>query len=375
MDWNYHQPVKIAFGNGVINTLGEVLDKYQIQRAFLVTGGHLVKDGTVTRIEEITQGRIVDVFSDISPNPDVVEVDQCAAQIRKQKVDGVIAIGGGSVLDLAKAAAAVAGTTDSIRAYHGTGKILDKISIPLIAIPTTAGTGSEVTSVSVLTDRSAGKKMPVASDALYPKYALVDPELTKSMPKSVTAQTGIDALSHAIEAYWSKGHQPITDALAIAAAKQIFENLLLAYKEPDNETARENMCEASLLAGLAFNIAKTTGSHACSFPLTNIYDIPHGEACALTLDYFLRINARQEQDGRLKDLAKVLGYEDGEQLADAILDLKKQLHLRIGLAEFQLTREQIEELVQKSHHPNLLNNPVKITDSILWGMYEELAQR
>lgn len=218
-------------------------------------------------------------------------------------------------MDCAKAAASVALTPDSIRKYHGTEVAMPQEHLPLIAIPTTAG-------------------------------------------------TGIDVLSHAIEGYWSKGHQPICDVLAMHAADLVFKYLYRAYENPGDEEAREKMCEASLIAGLAFTLPKTTSSHACSFPLTNIYHIPHGEACGLTLDYFMRINAKGEGKERIQEFAEKLGFKDAEEMADAVFELKKKMGLRCDLKDLELDDEQIAELVRISRHPNLYNNPVEITEVI-----------
>ena len=245
--------------------------------------------------------------------------------------------------------------------------------LPLIAIPTTAGTGSEVTCVSVLSDHELGKKGPIVSNAFYPALALVDPELTYTLPPYMTASTGIDVLCHAVEGFWSKGHQPICDALALHASKIVFQYLRTACKEPENKEARAKMAEASVIAGLAFTLPKTTSSHACSFPLTNLFHIPHGEACGLTLDYFARVNADAEpKDGRIHTFARELGFQDMYDMADAIAQLKKDLGLRMDLKEFHLTDEQVAELVKTSHHPNMLNNPVDITDEILDKMYQSM---
>lgn len=201
-----------------------------------------------------SEGMLVASFGDISPNPDVTEVDACADIIRKNNIKFVVVVGGGSPMDCAKAAASVALTNDSIRKYHGTGVSLPEEHLQLIAIPTTAGTGSEVTCVSVLSDHANGKKAPIVSNGFYPVDTIIDLELT-SMPSAVTAGTGIDVLSHAIEGYWSKGHQPICDTLAIHAADLVFKYLFRAYENPNDEEAREKMCEASVIAGLAFTLS------------------------------------------------------------------------------------------------------------------------
>ena len=244
--------------------------------------------------------------------------------------------------------------------------------LPIIAVPTTAGTGSEVTCVSVLTNRALGKKAPIVSDGFFPSVAIIDPELTYSVPPHVTASTGMDVLSQAIEGYWSKGHQPICDACAIHAAPLVFKYLPIAVAEPDNAEARQKMCEASVIAGLAFTLPKTTSSHACSFPLTNIHGIPHGEACGLTLDWFARIN-KDAQHGRVQEFARAIGFENVDAMADAIHELKVKVGLRTGLKDLNLNAEQIADLVRISRHPNLYNNPVEITDEMLQDMYEHLA--
>lgn len=371
MNWDYIQPVKIRFGNGRVSELKDLAKQLGCKNGLLVSDSFFLTNGLADKILVEGEGTLVKVFGDVSPNPDVTEVDACAKIIREHEIDFVVALGGGSALDCAKAAASICLTEDSIRKYHGTGEAMPQEHLPFIAVPTTAGTGSEVTCVSVLTDHANGKKSPIVSDGFFPNYAIIDPELTYSMPPKVTAGTGIDVLSHALEGYWSKGHQPICDACAYHAADLVFKYLYKAYENPTDATAREKMAEASLVAGLAFTLPKTTASHACSFPLTNLHHIPHGEACGLTLDYFARIN-KDVDGGRLGELARKLGFGDVDDLADAIYDLKEKLGLRNDLKDLHLTDEQVDELVTISRHPNLYNNPVDITDEMLRDMYESM---
>ncbi|MEE3450728.1 MAG: iron-containing alcohol dehydrogenase family protein [Acutalibacteraceae bacterium] len=365
MSWYYKQPVEIIFGAGEMMSLPERIS--DSKNILIVTNSFFLDNENVN---EIVRKLNAKVFTDVSENPDVAEVNRCSRFIRETESDVIVAIGGGSVIDLAKAASVM---EENICIYHGTGKaIAANTKARLIAVPTTAGTGSEVTNVSVLSDRKTGKKCPIVSDSFYPDLAVIDPMLTITMPPFVTASTGIDVLCHAIEGYWSKGHQPVCDELAVCAAGKVFNWLKTAYEQPDSLEARVNMAEASLFAGLAFSLPKTTSSHACSFPLTSIYGIPHGEACGLTLDYFVRINSG---DNRVIALAERLGFDSVQSLADCIFDLKKQLRLRIGLADLSLSDDQITELVIKSHHPNLLNNPIEITDEILYSIYNDLRKR
>lgn len=371
MNWDYLQPVKIHFGKGRVKEIKEIARELGCERGLLVAGPFFFKSGLAEKVIKESEGMIVASFGDVSPNPDVVEVDACAEVIRQKNIGFVVALGGGSPMDCAKAAASVALTSDSIRKYHGTGVAMPEKHLPLIAVPTTAGTGSEVTCVAVLSDHELGKKGPIVSNGFYPSIAMIDPELTYTLPPRITASTGIDVLCHALEGFWSKGHQPVCDALALHACEIVFKYLRRAYKDPQDKEARAKMAEASVIAGLAFTLPKTTSSHACSFPLTNLYHIPHGEACGLTLDCFARINAEVE-NGRVHEFARKLGFADTYALADAIHELKVDLGLRLDLKDFNLTDEQVAELVKTSHHPNMLNNPVEITDEILNEMYQSM---
>ena len=283
-----------------------------------------------------------------------------------------MALGGGSTMDCAKAAAAICGTQDSIRAYHTGGKALDpQKGIDLIAIPTTAGTGSEVTWVAVLSDEEKNIKAPLGNLMLLPKIALIDYTLTMDIPSAVTASTGVDVLAHALEGFWSKDHQPICDMTAMEAARLVFEYLPRAFENGHDAQAREMMSLASLLAGIGFGHPKTTGPHACSFPLTNRYHVPHGEACAFTLDSFCRINAHGE-NGRIDKIARYCGFEDAMALADGIAALKKKIRMRTTLRGLNIPECDIAELARLSMHPNMLNNPVPMRVEDVEAMYKEL---
>lgn len=372
MKWDYEQPVAIHFGVGKVHEIAEIAHRMGTKNGVVVADRFFVTNGTLDDIIASGEGTLIAAFSDFSSNPDVTEVDACAAALRDNHAEFVVALGGGSSLDVAKAAATICLTEDSIADYHGTGKPMPLQHLPIIAVPTTAGTGSEVTCVAVLSDRAKGKKAPIVSDGFYPTCAIIDPELTYSVPPHVTASTGMDVLSQAIEGYWSKGHQPICDACAVHAARLAFKYLPRAVADGGDVEARERMCEASVIAGLAFTLPKTTSSHACSFPLTNLLGIPHGEACGLTLDWFVRINA-DAQNGRVRELSRLLGFDDPDALADAIDSLKRCIGLRTGLKDMHLDDARIADLVRISRHPNLYNNPIDITDDMLETMYRHLA--
>lgn len=372
--WCYKQPVTIYFGNGEIAKFADIIAKQGVTRGILVCDPFLSKNGFAKKLMESSRGMLVDIFDDVRPNPTVKNVDDCADLIRSRSADFVVALGGGSSMDCAKAAASVAVGDKSIVCYHATGVPLPEEHLPLVAIPTTAGTGAEVTCSAVLTNEEKGFKAPVISDNFYPCVAIVDPELTYTVPRKVTVGTGLDVLAHAIEGYLSINHQPVCDAVAVHATRLVFEYLEAACAEEIDKVAKEKMAEASVMAGMAFSIPKTGASHACSFILTNQYGIPHGEACGLTLDYFVRINAEAE-DGRMHRFARLVGFDDCYKMCDAIADLKKRIGARVDLKDLALTPEDIENLVQGSHHPNMNNSPVTITDEMLRRMYTEFVGR
>ena len=369
--WEYKQPVRIVFGNGKINNFNELVTSLNFKRGVLVCDSFLAKCGLADRIVNQSNGLIVSVYDETRPNPTVQNVDACANLLREQKADFVVALGGGSSMDCAKSAASMALLSGSITEYHATGVALPPQHLPLIAIPTTAGTGAEVTCSSVLTNEEKGVKAPIISDNFYPILAIIDPELTYTVPRSVAVGTGLDVLSHAVEGYLSVNHQPICDALAVHAARLVMENLEAACAEPFDPIAKEKLAEASVIAGMAFSIPKTGASHACSFILTNKYKIPHGEACGLTLDYFIRINADAE-NGRMHRFAQLLGYKDCYDFCDQIAMLKKRLGARVDLRDLHLNQDDLNALVVGSRHPNMNNSPVYITDDMLRTMYTEM---
>lgn len=373
MTWDFSMPVKIHFGCGKTREIGRIIDQIGGKRGVLVLSKTLKNNGTGEKIKEYCDGRIVADFCDIRPNPTTDNVNECVRVLRETGADFAVALGGGSPMDCCKAACAIAKGEDVIESYHTMGKpVSADDAIPMIAVPTTFGTGSEITNISVLTDVKKGIKTPMNDPAMYPKAAVVDPELTLSVPPKVTASTGLDVLAHAVESYWSVLHQPICESCSLHAARLVFRWLYKAYIEPDNITAREKMAEASIIAGVAFSNPRTTGSHACSFPLTNLYGVPHGEACAMTLDYFIRLNAKGD-DGRIECFARDCGFADAYAMADEVTELKRKMGMAMTLSQIGVkAEEEIEELTRLSMHPLLKNNPVKLDFDDIKKMYEAI---
>lgn len=375
MNWEFNLPVKLAFGNNRHEQIFDYICEIGGEVGVLVCSRSFAGNGLADKLVKLSGGKIKAVFSDIRPNPTTDNVNACVDVMRSIGADFAVALGGGSPMDCCKAACAIAKGDDKIEAYHSGGKAISADeAIPMIAVTTTSGTASEVTNISVLTDLAKNLKQPMNDPAMYPKIAVIDPVLTLTVPPQITASTGLDVLSHAIESYWATLNQPICSACSVYAARLVFEYLERAYNHPDDLLAREKMAEASIVAGVAFSHPRTTGSHACSFPLTNIYGVPHGEACAFTLDYFVKFNAEHaDEDGRITAFARDCGFDTPYAMADEIAAMKRRMGMRTNLSQIGCTTdEQIRELTKKSMSMLMKRNPIELTEENIYNMYINL---
>jgi len=371
MNFIFHQPVPIHFGIDAIKDLPLIIEKFNSSRGLLVCTPSLVTNGTAKQIIQQSNGKLISVFSAIQQNPTVYNTINLVEKIHELQCDFIVAVGGGSILDCAKMARIVAVHDGDCTDYIHNRKTFSKKGLPIITIPTTSGSASEVSSVSVLTDEVANKKVAIAHPYLFSDYAIIDPRLTVSCPPTVTAISGIDVIAHALEAFYNVHHQPFPDHFAKHAVKLAFDNLELAVKHPHNLEARSKMAEASVAAGVAFSQTGTAAAHACSYPLTQIFGVPHGEACAITLSAFWRLNATA--DPRLDEMSKELGFTDAHALAARIDEIKQSIGLRMKLADVGVkTEEDLQMLVKESFAPNMANNPVQMTEESLRKFYESL---
>jgi alcohol dehydrogenase len=355
---NFHMPTKVIFGSGVLSSLNDVLkNKLKAIRPMLITDKGLRASGLVDKV--IQQIGTVDVFDEIEPNPKSDTVNRAGALARQNKPDVIIALGGGSPLDAAKAIALLAVNEGVIEDYEGRAKYKNA-PLPLIAIPTTCGTGSEVTWVAVITDIKRKFKMSVHGPKMFPNFAIVDPDFLRTLPTATIAATGMDALTHAIEAYTVKPATFITDMIALKSIKMITESLEAAVQDIHGNTeARENLMYGSTIAGFAFGNSDVGAVHCISESIGALFDVPHGVANAIFLPYVMEYNLPECVD-RFADIAGVMGIKakDNNIAAQKLLKKIRKLSRAVKIPSFKKLKikpQHFEKIAQYSFQNN--SNP------------------
>lgn len=289
--YQFQTPTKIISGIGSTAEIIKELNDLHAKKVLLITDPGLVQAGVAQQVVEMLKQAAVEVeiFDAVEPDPSIQVATKAAEMAKNVKANVLIALGGGSAIDTAKSAALLVTNGGYLKDYAGVNKVVKPI-LPLIAVPTTAGTGSEVTIFAVMSDPEKQEKFTISSALIAPAVAVLDPLLTLKLPPSVTAFTGMDALTHAIEAFTSSIAQPATDALALSAIKLVLKHLPVAVGRGDNIKARDGMLQASLLAGIAFNNAFLGLAHAIASPLGGHFHVPHGLANAVMLPYVMEYN-------------------------------------------------------------------------------------
>ncbi|HCW51060.1 MAG TPA: NAD-dependent alcohol dehydrogenase [Clostridiales bacterium] len=326
---------RIVAGPGTASSFGNELERFKAERAFIVTDEVVRGLGFLDRIEESLTAAGLEtagVFDEVPPNSEFGVVMRAAEACREAGGDLLVAVGGGSVLDTAKGMNIVLSLGGEIADYQGFGLINEPLG-PFVAVPTTAGTGSEVTGYSVIREEATESKQTLVSPYLASDLAVLDPELTLSMPPGLTASTGLDALSHAVEAYLSTNWRPVSDALALHACRLIAEWLPRAVESGDDLEARYWMLTAACEAGMAFSSAMVGCVHAMAHAVGGLYEVPHGLANAVLLAPGMEYNL-PAAEGRLADLARAFGLEptgDVSGDARAAVDFVREFVARVGL--------------------------------------------
>lgn len=353
MSHTINLPRMMEIGKDSRFKLPDILKAFGCKQPLIITDKMMVTLGYISEIQDILKAAEIhsEFFDDTIPEPTSSSIEAGVAKVKSGQYDSIIAVGGGSPIDSAKAISILGKFGGVIRDYKFPRQV-NETGLPIIAIPTTAGTGSECTRFTIITDDVSSEKMLCAGLGFLPVAAVVDYQLTMSLPARTTADTGIDALTHAIEAYVSKKASPYSDAQAIAAMRLIGPNLRTAYHEPNNELARERMMLGSTLAGIAFSNASVALVHGMSRPIGAFFHVPHGLSNAMLLPMITEYSIEAAPE-RYADCARAIGVahsDDSDDLANqklvsALIQINEELKVPT-LAEFGVEKSHFDEVVQ-----------------------------
>ena len=351
----FHMPARLYFGSGEIDNLKLIIDEcLKARNPVLITDNGILQAGLLKNV--LTQLPGIKIFDEIEANPKSDTINRIADKIRQLAPDLVIGFGGGSPLDAGKALALLATNHGNIEDYEGKEKYKND-PLPFLAIPTTCGTGSEVTWVSVITDVNRKFKMSIKGPKMYPAVSIVDPDLIKTLPSKIIASTGLDALTHAVEAYLSKPATLITDNHAVKAVKLILGAIEGAYDDIKNHhTHRENLMFGSTIAGFAFGNSDVTAVHCISESIGALYDIPHGVANSIFLPHVLSYNL-PDCFVKMATLARQTGIVEVDDMSAARFFIQniKALSKKLGIPLFkdlEIGKDQFEKISQMSFENN-----------------------
>ncbi len=353
LDWTEPRVIK---GDGAVRKLPEIIKNNGHFSVLVVTDKGLMGLNLLDPLFEglKEQGINYAVFDGVQPNPTIANIEEAVKIYNNHHCSAIIAFGGGSPMDCAKICGArIARPNMSVKKMRGTLKVLKKLPM-LYAVPTTAGTGSETTLAAVVSDPSTHEKYAIQDPVLRPKYAVLDPSLTVGLPKHITSTTGMDALTHAVEAYIGQSNTPGTEEAAKKAVRLIFDNLKTAYDDGKNIEARENMLEASYLAGVAFTRAYVGYVHAIGHNLGGMYGTPHGLAMAVILPYVLEYFG-ETAHARLAELADVAGLETAglaeHQKAELFINAVKEMNKYMNIPEhIEIQPNDVPTIAQRALH-------------------------
>ena len=355
--WQFYNPVKIYAGRGSRVQLVEQLNNQALLIVTTVRGKTQFLEDSI--LSEVIKNNQVTWIDSVKENPGLTDLQAEIDQLDNLAVDAVIAFGGGSAMDAAKAlrlGLAVQGKHKLAELLAHPALHKEAQQVPLYALPTTAGTGSEVTPFATVWHHEIHKKLSLAGDNVFPSVAIVDAELTDSLPTKVTLSTGLDAINQAVESVWNKNANSITLALATRSLKLGLKALPLLVKGEGGQRERDQVAEASLLAGLAISHTRTALCHSISYPLTAHFGVPHGLACAFTMPEVCKLNLTAD-DGRFTALAQALtGEPNPEKLYDIFVELNENLKITVKVKSYIPSLESLLALQNKMYDPSRAGN-------------------
>lgn len=377
-------PRYILFGCGAVNALAAELPE-NCKNILLVTGTHAEKEGIAARIEKLLrQGGAENVYpvSGISPEPPLADIDRLVKMGRDLKVDSVIAVGGGSVIDAAKAAAALIPLDGTCADYFSGKKSIPGRTLFFAALPTTAGTGAEMTNNAVLTDPESKIKQSLRSSCMVADLALVDPELTYSCPPSLTAASGLDAFVQAVESYTNPKGSAVSKGLALTAAEKIFFHLREACEPHAKAEHRYAMAEGSMLTGMSFAQCGLGAVHGLAHPIGSLLKVPHGVSCAVLMPYVFEFNLPvcKQQYGELAEKLQMLSPLDrcsqdrcAEVFVEQVKKLASDLNIPETFAGYGLNESHFDFIIKNCRSGSMKSNPREMSDADVLAILKKLA--
>ena len=373
-------PQNIKFGAGTLDLLPDLAKELGKSKGYIISGPHLNKIGMVAKCRKALKnaGMESECFTETEGNPSTDTVVKATEGFKKSKADFIVAFGGGSPLDVAKAVAVLATYGGNIVDYEGAGKVMGPV-VPMIAIPTTAGTGSEVTAFSVITDHSRNYKLTVVSNYLLPAYVILDPDLIATVPANTAAAWGIDAMVHALEAYISKAASPFSDIFAREAVRLIGGSIRDYVADRSNPAACESMMVGSLFAGIAFSHARLGNVHAMSHPVSAYFDVPHGVANAILLPTVVDFNKDAADPEKYRYIYGCISKDMGadinftpDMLATEIRMLNYELGILPTLSDIGVTSDKFEQMADDAMKSgNIQCNPQFTMKNDILKLYEQ----
>lgn len=373
-------PQNIKFGAGTLDLLPDLAKELGKSKGYIISGPHLNKIGMVAKCRKALKnaGMESECFTETEGNPSTDTVVKATEGFKKSKADFIVAFGGGSPLDVAKAMAVLATYGGNIVDYEGAGKVMGPV-VPMIAIPTTAGTGSEVTAFSVITDHSRNYKLTVVSNYLLPAYVILDPDLIATVPANTAAACGIDAMVHALEAYISKAASPFSDIFAREALRLIGGSIRDYVADRSNPAACESMTVGSLFAGIAFSHARLGNVHAMSHPVSAYFDVPHGVANAILLPTVVDFNKDAADPEKYRYIYGCISKDMGadinftpDMLATEIRMLNYELGILPTLSDIGVTSDKFEQMADDAMKSgNIQCNPQFTMKNDILKLYEQ----
>lgn len=373
-------PQNIKFGAGTLDLLPDLAKELGKSKGYIISGPHLNKIGMVAKCRKALKnaGMESECFTETEGNPSTDTVVKATEGFKKSNADFIVAFGGGSPLDVAKAVAVLATYGGNIVDYEGAGKVMGPV-VPMIAIPTTAGTGSEVTAFSVITDHSRNYKLTVVSNYLLPAYVILDPDLIATVPANTAAVCGIDAMVHALEAYISKAASPFSDIFAREALRLIGGSIRDYVADRSNPAACESMMVGSLFAGIAFSHARLGNVHAMSHPVSAYFDVPHGVANAILLPTVVDFNKDAADPEKYRYIYGCISKDMGadinftpDMLATEIRMLNYELGILPTLSDIGVTSDKFEQMADDAMKSgNIQCNPQFTMKNDILKLYEQ----